>query len=206
MLTGGSHFVRENVASYLIFVFFLGCVSVCARARMVITAFLIHLLPFVYCDYFSTIPISVYAFSLFNSGFVLTSQPFFLLLLHLVVANLAHSFAIQFSAMLEPRRSLPSEFHPRNFHPILVHNLFGIYNCFSLRFILYRTVYLRYFDMLLFHTFSLLCGLKFYYYFLETASPLHFATQIHFATTLHLATISIYTSAFQRYLSSPSVE
>ena len=116
MLTGGFHFVRGNVASYLIFVFFLGCVSVCARARMVIIAFLVHLLPFVYCDYFSTIPISVYAFSLFISGFVLTSQPFFLLLLHSVVANLARSFAIQFSVMLEPGRSLPSEFHPRNFH------------------------------------------------------------------------------------------
>ena len=99
-----------------IFVFFLDCVSVCARARMVITAFLVHLLPFVYCDYFSTIPISVYAFSLFISGFVLTSQPFFLLLLHLVVANLAHSFAIQFCVMLEPGRSLPFEFHLRNFH------------------------------------------------------------------------------------------
>ena len=33
------------VASHLIFVYFLGCVSVCARARMVITAFLVHLFP-----------------------------------------------------------------------------------------------------------------------------------------------------------------
>ena len=94
---------------------------------------------------------SVYLFpgsSLRHSLFC-CSSPF------LVVANLAHLFAIQLFqlVMLESGRSLLPQFFVGNF-PILVHNLFGMYNCFS---------NLRYFDMLMFHKFSL-CHLKFYCY------------------------------------------
>ena len=130
MLTGGSHFVRGNVASYLIFVFpwlRLGLCSSSDGHYSISSSFI----PSVYCDYFSTIPISVYAFSLFISGFVLTSQPFFASS-PFSCGEPAHSFVIQFAVMLEPGRSLPLNFIYGIFTYFLVHNLFGMYNCFSL--------------------------------------------------------------------------
>ena len=112
----------KGVASYLIFVFpwlRLGLCSSSDGHYSISSSFI----PSVYCDYFSTIPISVYAFSLFISGFVLTSQPFFASS-PFSCGEPAHSFVIQFSVMLEPGRSLPLNFIYGIFTYFLVHNLF----------------------------------------------------------------------------------
>ena len=115
MLTGGSHFVRGNVASYLIFVFPWLRLGLCSSSEghySISRSFI----PCVYCDCFSTIPISVYAFSLFISGFVLTSQPFFFASSPFSCGEPRAFLCYSVFCYARARQEFAFEFHLRNFH------------------------------------------------------------------------------------------